>query len=231
VIEPATLDSLGVLPVAIADNDARDGAAKPGEVLQELLLHLPANVRARAHKRRRNRRVHLGLVRGVLPEHPRYALVVRRRVPQHRREVRRGRGAHRECLRQCGRVDTCDGHVRRVPLQRPEQRPLACLQLADILHGRVRDAAQPEPALVDRLRCEEERGGHCHHWPLEEDAERAGVGERVARLCEDVLAESAVAVESEREGDSRWMGLLVLIVDGDEMGAILAEESGARGLA
>jgi hypothetical protein len=220
-----------VLPVSVADEDTGDGAAKPGEVLKELLLHLPANIRARAHKRRRNRHMHLGLVRGVLPEHPRYALVVRRRVPQHWREVRRGRGAHRERLRQCGRVDTCDGHVRRVPLQRREQRSLACLQLADILHGRVCDAPQPEPALVDRLRCEEESGGHCHHWPLEEDAERARIGERVARLCEDVLAEVPVAVEFQREGDCRWMGLLVLITSGGEMGTIPTEESGVGGLA
>ena len=219
-----------MLPVAVADEDTRDSTAKPGEVLEELLLHFPANIRARAHKRRRNRRMYVGFVRSVLPEHPRYALVVRRRNPKHRREVRRGRRAHRERLRQCGRVDSRDGHVRRVPLQRLQQCPLACSQLADILHGRVRDAPQPEPALVDCLRCEEQRGSHCHHRPLEEDAERIGIWERVARLREDVLAEP-VAVESEREGDGRWMGQLVLITDRDELGTLLAEESRVRGFA
>ncbi len=95
----------------------------------------------------------------------------------------------------------------------------------------MRDAPQPEPALVDCLRCEEQRGGHCHHRPLEEDAERAGIRKRVARLREDVLAEVPVAVDSEREGDGRWMGQLVLITDGDELGTLRAEESGVGGLA
>ena len=118
-IEPSTLDSLGVLPVPVANEDTRDDTAKPGEVLKDLLLRVPANIRARAHKRRRNRRMYVGLMRSVLPEHPRYALVVRRCVPQHRCEVRLARRAHRERLRQCGRVDTRNGHVCRVPLQRP----------------------------------------------------------------------------------------------------------------
>ena len=95
----------------------------------------------------------------------------------------------------------------------------------------MRDPPQPEPALVDRLRCEEERGGHRHHWPLEEDTEHAGIGERVARLREDVLTEVPVVVESEREGDSGWMGQLVPIADEGEMGTILAEESRMGGLA
>ena len=72
--EPSTLDSLGEVPVAVANEDTRDNAAKPGKVLKDLLLYVPANIRARAHKYRCNRRMYLRLMRSVQPEHPRYAL-------------------------------------------------------------------------------------------------------------------------------------------------------------
>jgi len=233
-----------VLPLAVADEDAGDGAAEPGKVLEHLLLRLAGDtLRARAQKRRRNRRVHVVLVRSVLPEHPRYALVVRRRVTQHWHEVcrvrggrgGRARGLHAQRLRQRGRVDARDGHIRRVPLQRPEQRPLARAQLADVLYRRMRDPLQPEPALVYRLCCQEERRRHRHHWPLEEDAERAGVAaEGVARLREHVPTEVPVPVEFQREGHRRRVRmrlLLALTADEDEMRSILSEERGVRSLA
>lgn len=43
-IEPSTLDSLGVLPVTVADEDTPDDAVKPGEVLKDFLLRVPANM-------------------------------------------------------------------------------------------------------------------------------------------------------------------------------------------
>ena len=49
--------------------------------------------------------------------------------------------------------------------------------------------------------------------------------ERVARLHGNV-PEVPVAVESEREDDSRWMGRFVLTTNGDEVGYILAEDNG-----
>ena len=75
--------SLGAFPVTVADADTQEDAAKPGEVLKDLLLRVPANIQARAHKHRRNRRMYLGLMCSVLPEHPQYALVVRRCILQH----------------------------------------------------------------------------------------------------------------------------------------------------
>ena len=52
-----------------------------------------------------------------------------------------------------------------------------------------------------------------------------------ARLREDVPAKGlSLSSLSKKDGD-RWMGLFILTVDGDEMGTILAEESGMRGLA
>ena len=231
-IEALALDD--VLPLGGGGEEgARDGAAEPGEVLEDLALRVLGHKRARAHERGGDRSVHVRRVRvrGVLPEHPRNALVVRRRLAQHGREVRRGRApvAHAERLRHRGRVDAAHGHVRRVPRERAEQRALAGLELVDVLHRRVRDAAQPEPALVDRLRREEERRGEGHHGAVEEDAERGGVA-GVARLGEDVGAEAAIGVEPEREGYARRVGQRVLVVVVVVV-IVVGEERGMRGLA
>ena len=76
-------------------------------------------MRALGTRRDRNRRIFLGLMRSALLEHARDVLVAHPCIPQYLREVRRARRAHRERLRQCGRIGTHDGHQCRVPLQRP----------------------------------------------------------------------------------------------------------------
>ena len=72
--EPSMLDSLGEVPVTVTNEDTQDDVAKPGKVFKDLLLYVPANIQARAHKYRCNRRMYLRLMRSVQPEHPRYAL-------------------------------------------------------------------------------------------------------------------------------------------------------------
>ena len=243
-----------------------DGPAEPREVLEDLLLHLFWHERARAHKRRRDRlvRMHVRVivivvvvesvavvvesvvavavvVRGELPEHPGNALIIRRRLAQHGLKVRHRRTHHIQRGPHRARVEPGDGAVARVPLEGAEERALARHELRGVLHGGVRDAAEPGPALVDALRGEEERGGERHHGPVEQDAQRGGVGcERVAWLREGVPAEVAVAVESEREGHGRGVRVLLLAAvaalaaaaaDEDEVVPIPAEECGVRGLA
>ena len=72
--EPSMLDGLGEVPVAVTNEDTQDDADKPGKVLKDLLLYVPANIQARAHKYRCNRCMYLRLMHSVQPEHPRYAL-------------------------------------------------------------------------------------------------------------------------------------------------------------
>ena len=50
---------------------------------------------------------------------------------------------------------------------------------------------------------------------------------RVARLRENIPTEVPDAVESDREDEGRWMGLFILTIDGDGMGAVLVKESGS----